>query len=296
MSYRIEISPNNRAGCKDTVCKKEAKKITKGEIRFGTWVTIMEHASWQWRHWGCVSGESIKHLQDAIERNGSYDYEMIDGWEELEEHPDVRDKIKRVLEQGHIDPEDFNGDPEMNRPGQKGIRGRAKKAKATDQDDEPSSSAPKKRGRKKAEADDDEEEVQPKKRAKKAAPKAEAEDEKPVTKGRAKKAATKVESEGEGEKPAAKGRAKRATKKAAVKEESDEEPEPEEEPAPVKKSRGRKAAVKKEPTPEEEAEEPEEPEEPAPKAKGRAGRKSRASAAAEDAAPAKPRRGRPRKS
>ncbi|KAK6087840.1 non-ribosomal peptide synthetase protein [Seiridium cupressi] len=294
----MQISPNNRAGCKDTVCKKEAKKITKGEIRFGTWVTIMEHASWQWRHWGCVSGESIKHLQDAIERNGSYDYEMIDGWEDLEEHPDVRDKIKRVLEQGHIDPEDFNGDPEMNRPGQKGIRGRAKKAKTTDEDDEPSSSAPKKRGRKKAEAADDEEEVQPKKRAKKAAPKAEAEDEKPVTKGRAKKAATKVEPEGEDEKPAAKGRAKRATKKAAVKEESDEEPEPEEEPAPVKKSRGRKAAVKKEPTPEEEeeAEEPEEPEEPAPKAKGRGGRKSRASAAAEDAAPAKPRRGRPRKS
>jgi hypothetical protein len=33
---------------------------------------------------GCVSGESIKHLQDAIEQDGSYDYDMIDGWEDLE--------------------------------------------------------------------------------------------------------------------------------------------------------------------------------------------------------------------
>lgn len=46
-----EISANNRAGCKDSVCKKEAVKITKGEIRFGTWVEINDRGSWSWKHW-----------------------------------------------------------------------------------------------------------------------------------------------------------------------------------------------------------------------------------------------------
>lgn len=46
-----EISPNNRAGCKDTVCKEEKVKILKGEIRFGSWVEINEHGSWAWKHW-----------------------------------------------------------------------------------------------------------------------------------------------------------------------------------------------------------------------------------------------------
>lgn len=75
---------------------------------------------------GCVSGEQIKHLRDNIDRNGSFDFDMIDGWEDLEyatwfcevvcitdfdyrDNPDVQEKIKRVVEQGHIDPEDFNG-------------------------------------------------------------------------------------------------------------------------------------------------------------------------------------------
>lgn len=46
-----EVSPNNRAGCKDAICKKDATKITKGEIRFGAWVKFQEHGSWHWRHW-----------------------------------------------------------------------------------------------------------------------------------------------------------------------------------------------------------------------------------------------------
>jgi hypothetical protein len=47
----LEVSPNNRAGCKDTECKKNAEKITKGTLRFGSWVTIQEHGSWSWKHW-----------------------------------------------------------------------------------------------------------------------------------------------------------------------------------------------------------------------------------------------------
>lgn len=49
------MSPNNRAGCKDSVCKKENVKILKGEIRFGTWVEINERGSWAWKHWYVVS-------------------------------------------------------------------------------------------------------------------------------------------------------------------------------------------------------------------------------------------------
>jgi serine/threonine-protein kinase ATR len=59
--------------------------------------------------------------------NGEYNWDMIDGWEDLEyvpasgllgscvvltmrrNHPDVQEKIKRVIKQGHIDPEDFKG-------------------------------------------------------------------------------------------------------------------------------------------------------------------------------------------
>lgn len=45
------------------------------------------------------------------------------------EYPDLRQKVQRVLNQGHIDAEDFNGDPEFNVPGQKGIRPRQPRKK-----------------------------------------------------------------------------------------------------------------------------------------------------------------------
>lgn len=46
-----EVSPNNRAGCKDIECQKTKEKITKGMLRFGTWVTVEDHSSWAWKHW-----------------------------------------------------------------------------------------------------------------------------------------------------------------------------------------------------------------------------------------------------
>lgn len=46
-----EVSPNNRAGCIDGVCKKEGVKLMKGELRFGVWVEIQGHGGWKWRHW-----------------------------------------------------------------------------------------------------------------------------------------------------------------------------------------------------------------------------------------------------
>lgn len=81
-----EISPNKRAGCKVTACKDENIKIQKGELRLGTWVIIREHGSWQWRHWGCVSGEQVMNMQNKIgkDKNGEYNWDTIDGWEDLE--------------------------------------------------------------------------------------------------------------------------------------------------------------------------------------------------------------------
>ncbi|ORY67259.1 uncharacterized protein BCR38DRAFT_472708 [Pseudomassariella vexata] len=222
MSYRIEISPNNRAACQDAVCKKEGKKLTKGEIRFGVYVTLPGgsdgHSSFKWRHWGCVSGKSIANLQSNIKRGDGYEWDRIDGYDELDDHPDVQEKIRRVIAQGHIDPEDFNGDPDFNKPGQTAIRGRAKKAKAGDEDEEGGAdkASPKKgakRGRKQVEDEDEDEseEVQPKaKRAKKAVVKADGDAPAPAAKGkRGKRSAVKAE-EDEEEEPAP------ASKKKAV--------------------------------------------------------------------------------
>lgn len=53
--YHTELSANNRAGCQDKVCKDNAEKITKGQLRCGTWVEIQEHGSWRWKHWYVVN-------------------------------------------------------------------------------------------------------------------------------------------------------------------------------------------------------------------------------------------------
>jgi hypothetical protein len=49
--YTIEVCPNNRAGCQVKECKDSGTKITKGELRYATQVTIKDHVSWQYRHW-----------------------------------------------------------------------------------------------------------------------------------------------------------------------------------------------------------------------------------------------------
>jgi hypothetical protein len=78
---------------------------------------------------GCVSGLVIKNIRDAISKGEDDDYawDAIDGYDELESvscephialcllltsdraHPDIQEKIRRVIKQGHIDPKDFNG-------------------------------------------------------------------------------------------------------------------------------------------------------------------------------------------
>lgn len=114
-----EISPNNRAGCKNTECKREGIKIPKGQIRYGTFVTAANFQSWAWKHWyvlsslmpfpslirsacrGCVTPKQISNLKVSI----GDDLSQLDGYEELPE--DFQEKVARALEQGHIDDDDW---------------------------------------------------------------------------------------------------------------------------------------------------------------------------------------------
>ncbi|KAI9738161.1 MAG: hypothetical protein M1835_003247, partial [Candelina submexicana] len=96
--------------------------------------------------------------------NGDLDY--VDGYDEVP--VEMQEKIKRALDQGHIDDEDWKGDVEYNRPGQKGMRKPAPRKKkgaddltsGKDDSDEAETSpqkASKKRGRARKEVGDDEE-------------------------------------------------------------------------------------------------------------------------------------------
>ncbi|KAF5567630.1 UVSB PI-3 kinase [Fusarium napiforme] len=251
----LELSPNNRATCKDTECKKNGDKVTKGTLRFGTYVVIQEHGGWTWKHWGCVSGQQLENVRELCQQgDGSFDCDLIDGYDELVDHPEVQEKVRRCINQGFIDPEDFKGDPEKNKLGEKGIhltaaqkkKKEAAEAAATDDGEKPKAKG--KRGRKKAADDEeDEDEPQPKKARTSKAAKAD-EEEKPAAKPARGRKAAKVKDDSENETaasapapapvptPTKRGRRTSAQK---PKEESDAE----EKPAPVRK--GRKAATKK---------------------------------------------------
>ncbi|KAF2111718.1 hypothetical protein BDV96DRAFT_498799 [Lophiotrema nucula] len=166
--FAAEIASQGRAGCKSKECKDAAVKIAKGELRFGTLITIQDHTSWTWKHWGCVTPVQIANLQD--ESGG--DTEMVDGFDELDE--DSQQKVRYALKNGHVPDEDWKGDVEVNRPGQKGFRvkiatPKKKKAKAATPDDVDDEDKPKKkRGRPAKAADDEAAPAAKKPRAKKA--------------------------------------------------------------------------------------------------------------------------------
>ncbi|KAG5745724.1 hypothetical protein H9Q70_011577 [Fusarium xylarioides] len=292
--YRIELSPNNRATCKGTECKKNGDKVTKGTLRFGTYVVIQEHGGWTWKHWGCVSGQQLENVRELCQQgDGSFDCDLIDGYDELVEHPDVQEKVRRCINQGFIDPEDFKGDPEKNKLGEKGIhltaaqkkKKAAAEAAATGDGEKPKAKG--KRGRKKAADDEeDEDEPQPKKARTSKAAKAD-DEEKPATKPARGRKAAKVKDESEDETAAsapapapapasapASAPTKRGRRTPAQK--SKDESDAEEKPVPVRK--GRKAATKKAATPEEEdaVVEEGEQEKVAPRTRARRGRSSKA--------------------
>lgn len=85
---------------------------------------------------GCVSGKIMENLRKNLdpEGTGNYNWEALDGYEgdeknSLDKSPDLQAKVRRCIEQGFIDPDDFNGDPEMNRLGETGLRTKESKKK-----------------------------------------------------------------------------------------------------------------------------------------------------------------------
>ena len=112
---RKEYAVSGRAICKATECKKNGVKIGKGELRHGTFVEIMEHQSWTWKHWlvragqgyllitqlsirGCVTPRIIANMKEKIE--GNLDY--LDGYEDLTEIDQAKVRqgvLLRVIQQ-----------------------------------------------------------------------------------------------------------------------------------------------------------------------------------------------------
>ncbi|KAL3482352.1 hypothetical protein BJX99DRAFT_216876 [Aspergillus californicus] len=127
-SYRIEQAPTSRAGCTNTECKNNKVKITKGELRLGSWVDTEKIQAFFWKHWGCVTPKVISNMQEVVEEGDERDLTLLDGFDELE--PELQEKVARALAQGHVDHEDWKGDPEMNEPGKAGFRVRTPKKKA----------------------------------------------------------------------------------------------------------------------------------------------------------------------
>ncbi|KAI9043677.1 ubiquitin-conjugating enzyme [Aspergillus affinis] len=252
-----------RAGCQNKECKDAKVKILKGELRLGTFVDNERFQSFFWRHWGCVTPKIVSHMQETIADEGDGDLSTIDGFEDLpEEH---QDKIRKAIEQGHVDDEDWKGDVEMNRPGKNGFRQRATKKKAkADEDDEPA---------------EEKEPVKPKKRTAKAAKNDETDDEAPKVKktktaGRPKKV-VESERDTESEDSEAATPAKSKAKPAARKGRAAAKATPEKKPAAGTRTGGRrqKKAVAED---EGEAEAQAEPEpEPAVEEKPKRGRKKK---------------------
>ncbi|KAF2747976.1 zf-PARP-domain-containing protein [Sporormia fimetaria CBS 119925] len=228
--YRVELSPNNRAFCKNKECKDAGVKIMKGELRFASLFHIKEQTSWAFKHWGCVTPQQIENVVGFIDG----DKTLLEGYDELPEED--QERIDYALEHGHVHDEEWKGDVEVNRPGQKGFRVKTK--------------AVKKKAAKKGAEEGEEEEGSPKpqkKRGRAAKDTGDADAPAPKKRGRGKKTAVKddeqdVEDSEEDNEPQPKKRGR--GKKTAVKdEEEDEAPAEENEPQPKKRGRGKKVAV-----------------------------------------------------
>jgi len=215
---------------------------------------------------GCVTPAQVENMIDS----SGGDTDMVDGYGTLP--PEMQEKVKFALENGHVPDEDWKGvsiatatcipssannlqDVEVNRPGKKGFRYKAPKEKATKK---------KKKADKADEEDDGEESSKPKPKRGRAAKDDDGEEDAPApkkAKGRAKKVDAKDEHVADAEEDEPKpSKAKGRGKKAVVEAESDKahEAEPETkaeeeaedgEPKPKKAAKGKKAAVKKEAAP-----------------------------------------------
>ncbi|EED19887.1 conserved hypothetical protein [Talaromyces stipitatus ATCC 10500] len=235
-SYRIEESPNKRAGCSVKACKDHKIKIQKGELRLGTWVDTERFQSWSYRHWGCITSRVLANILESISEDGEPNFDMVDGLEELS--AENQEKVKKAIETGEIDEADktdhslLNGD--ASEEVQNEIDGSSKKAEAdtvakskkrsrADVEEEAHSKNTKKtKGKPAAQEEAPEERPAKRSRARKAVEEATAtQPEKPVKKSRKKASAANGHEDGEHERveqeatkvnePAKKVRGKAAT-------------------------------------------------------------------------------------
>lgn len=62
-----------------------------------------------------MTGAQIKNMRDYLANPaGGYNWDALDGYEgdeknSLSRTPDLQDKVRQAIEQGHVDDEDFNG-------------------------------------------------------------------------------------------------------------------------------------------------------------------------------------------
>lgn len=66
-----------------------------------------------------MTGKQLQNLRLYLEgednqNSGNYRWDFLDGYDgddkgSLEGHPELQEKVRRVVTQGYIDPEDFNG-------------------------------------------------------------------------------------------------------------------------------------------------------------------------------------------
>ncbi|KAJ6096265.1 zf-PARP-domain-containing protein [Penicillium sp. IBT 16267x] len=136
MPYRFELASSNRAGCQNKECKDAKEKIPKGTLRVGSWIDTEKIQAYLWRHWGCATPRFLENIKRDWEEmcDGKPDYSLLDGYDELPE--ESQEKIRRALDNGHIDDEDWKGDIEMNRPGCRHFRVPGKRAAKAKQDEE----------------------------------------------------------------------------------------------------------------------------------------------------------------
>ena len=111
-----ETALSGRAVCIATECKDAKIKIEQHDLRLGVWVNYEDHGSWKWKHWGCVTGAQIANMREYLldQATNEYQWGALDGYDgeeknSLARHPDLQEKVRRVITQGYIDPEDWNG-------------------------------------------------------------------------------------------------------------------------------------------------------------------------------------------
>ncbi|OKL60667.1 hypothetical protein UA08_04021 [Talaromyces atroroseus] len=235
-SYRIEESPNKRAGCSVKACKDNKVKIQKGEIRLGVWIETDRFQSWSWRHWGCLTPKVIANIRNALDEGGVLNFDLLDGFEELPAQ--MQDKVRKAIEDGEVAEADRtvapgetagedvpNGDDKTAEKPKAETKTKAKTKKRSRADSEEAEQGPSKKTNGTAAAKEKNQEEKPAKRTKvrkAAAEEPVKEPEEPVRKTRGrKKKAEPAEDEGDA---------------AGLEKQAEASP-------PIKKARGKKTAA-----------------------------------------------------